>query len=142
MTINQGLDEKLFAILDERVRKIPFYNFLGFQPEAMGKGYFKFSLQTVPEYANINDTLHGGVMMSIADAVMAFAVRTLGVETTTVNLSSSFFSSAPAITTLIAEGTVLKEGNHLVFCESKLIAEEKTLGVFKGTFYVLGKIQA
>ena len=141
MTINQDLDEKLFAILNERVRLIPFYNFMGFEAEVMGKGYCKFSLKTVPEYANINGTLHGGVMMSFADAAMAFAVRTLGHETTTVNLSSSFFTSAPAVTTLIAEGLVLKEGNHLVFCESKLMVGDKLIASHKGTFYILGKIE-
>jgi acyl-CoA thioesterase len=135
--INQGLPPTLFAALQQKAAGIPFYDFLGFVPECLGEGRAIFGLRLKPEYANVNDTLHGGVMMSLADAAMAFAARTLGYDVTTVSLSTSFFRPVSVSTALKAEGAVLKHGSHLIFCSCSLYAEETLVGENKGTFFIL-----
>jgi acyl-CoA thioesterase len=139
--INQGLEENLFAALQKKVKNIPFYDFLGFEPLAMGPGQASFKLVLKPEYANVNETLHGGLMMSLADAAMAFAARSLGYEVTTINLSTSFFHSVSIRQELRAEGSVIKSGAHLVFCSCRLYEGEKLVGENQGIFYILKALE-
>jgi uncharacterized protein (TIGR00369 family) len=135
--INQGLPEDLFAALQQKASGIPFYDFLGFTPVSFGPGKAVFEVHLRPEYANINQTLHGGVMMSLADAAMAFAARTRGHDITTVTMDTSFFSPVMVGSVLRAEGEVIKHGSHLVYGICRLYNEDQLVGENKGVFYIL-----
>ncbi len=139
-TINQGIDAELFEILMERVREIPFYNHLGMEVESVGAGTAAVGLDTLPAYSNIDSSIHGGVMMALADAAMATAVRTMGTGTTTVELNTEFLRHGIVGERLTAEGRVVKYGQRIVFCTCRVVCSGKEVAAVKGTFFRTGPL--
>ena len=139
-TENLGVEPKIFEELMERVEEIPFYQYVGFEVESVRPGGAVVSVQTMPAYSNINDTIHGGVIMAVADASMATAVRTLGVKTTTVQLETSFLRSGKVGAKLTARADVVKFGRRIVFCESMVFCEGQEIASVKATFFRTGML--
>ena len=141
-TVNQGIDAELFAALMERVREIPFYNHLGFELERVGEGLAVVGMDTLPDYSNIDASIHGGVMMALADAAMATAVRTMGTGTTTVELDTEFLRHGTVGERLTAEGRVIKYGQRIVFCTCTVVCAGKEVAAVRGTFFRTGPLIA
>ena len=141
-TVNQGIDAELFAALMERVREIPFYNHLGFELERVGEGLAVVGMDTLPDYSNIDASIHGGVMMALADAAMATAVRTMGTGTTTVELDTEFLRHGTVGERLTAEGRVIKYGQRIVFCACTVVCAGKEVAAVRGTFFRTGPLIA
>lgn len=78
--------------------------------------------------------------MSIADAAMGNAVRSIGYRSVTIDISTSFMSFATVGDEIIAKGTILKAGRNLFFTEAEIISNDKPIVHCKGTFYKLGEI--
>lgn len=139
--LNKGIDEKLFNYLQNMINATPYYNFLGLELKALGPGIAEFSLTNKKEHINISGVTHGGVIMSLADAAMANAVRTLSNKISTVEFNTSFLSSIPIGKILIAKGKVTKSGNKLIFAESKIYCDQRLVASHKATFYRFGNLE-
>ena len=141
-TINQGLVPELFDALMEKVLEVPFYNHLGFEVERVSEGTAVVGMKTLPAHSNIDASIHGGVMMALADAAMATAVRTMGTGTTTVELDTEFLRHGTVGERLTAEGRVIKFGQRIVFCACSVICAGKEVAAMKGTFFRTGPLMA
>lgn len=139
-TENLGVDAAIFEELIQRVQHIPFYQYLGFELEQVGPGSAVVSVQTLPEYSNIDDSIHGGVIMALADAAMATAVRTLGASTTTVQLETCFLRHGTVGEKLTAQGKVIQFGKKIAFCESSVLCAGKEIASIKSTFFRTGTL--
>jgi len=139
-TQNQGVEPEVFEVLLKKVEHIPFYQHLGFELETVSRGGAVISVQTPPEYSNIDNSIHGGVIMSLADAAMATAVRTLGFSTTTVQLETSFMRHGIVGEKLTASAHVIKCGKRLAFCESTVVCDGKDIASVKATFFKTGML--
>jgi uncharacterized protein (TIGR00369 family) len=138
--INNGIDAKLFDYLVENIKNTSFYNFLGIELKALGPGTAEFILMNKREHTNIDGVTHGGVIMSLADAAMANAVRTMGSKTSTVDFTTSFLNAAPIGEIIRAEGKIIKRGRRLVFTEGNVYAGDKLVGSHNATFYRFGEL--
>jgi len=118
--------------------KIPFTEHLGIQLVEMTKEHAVVSLKKRPELLNSWGATHGGVIMTMLDLVMSWAVRGhYGVAggVLTVDLSVGFMKGSFG-DKVTAEGRVLHGGKSTAFCEAEarddagaLLA--KAIGTFK-----------
>ena len=118
--------------------KIPFTEHLGVQLIESTKEHALVSLKRRPELLNSWGATHGGVIMTMLDLVMSWAVRGhYGVAggVLTVDLSVGFMKGSFG-DKVIAEGKVLHGGKSTAFCEAEarddagaLLA--KAIGTFK-----------
>jgi uncharacterized protein (TIGR00369 family) len=118
--------------------KIPFTEHLGVQLLEMNKEHARVSLERRAELLNSWGATHGGVLMTMLDLVMSWAVRGhYGVVggVLTVDLSVGFMKAATG-NRILAEGRVLHSGKSTAFCEGEARNEEgdliaKAIGTFK-----------
>jgi acyl-CoA thioesterase len=135
MAENRGVDEALFQYLVHSIKESPFYNLLGLELKSVDSGEVKISVVTDEKHTNPIGLIHGGLIMTMADAAMGNAIRSLGIKGVTIDCSTAYPASAPKGTELIATGKVLRAGKTLIFAEALVLAGEKLIGHSKATFY-------
>ena len=104
--------------------KIPFLAHLGVVPEYAKDGKSRISLEIRPEYENSFGIAHGGVIMTLLDFAMGAAARStidqpLGAMT--IDMSVSFLR--PSVGKIVVEGSVLKSGKTINYCEAVVLNE-------------------
>ncbi len=132
---NLGIEDKLFNYIIGTGEEMPFYNLLGVRISAVGPGYAELSVTTRREHANPLGTVHGGLLLTMADGSMGNAIRSLGMIGITVDFSTAMIAPAPFGEEIVAQGRVLKAGRNMIFAESKVYAGDKLLADTRGTFY-------
>ena len=118
--------------------RIPFTEHLGVQLVESTKERAVVSLQKRPELLNSWGATHGGVIMTMLDLVMSWAVRGhygVGGGVLTVDLSVGFMKGSFG-DKVIAEGRVLHGGKSTAFCEAEARDDQgallaKAIGTFK-----------
>jgi uncharacterized protein (TIGR00369 family) len=120
--------------------RIPFTEHLGIRLVEMTREHAVVSLEKRPELLNSWGATHGGVIMTMLDLVMSWAVRghyeVLG-GVLTVDLSVGFMRAGFG-DKVSAEGRVLHGGKSTAFCEGEARDEEgKLLAKAIGTFKLL-----
>jgi len=140
MTINLGIDTALFEYICQSVENTPFYKMMGIYLTALGPGEAEIQLKATPQHTNPLGLLHGGVLMSIADAAMGNAIRSLGIKGVTADCSTSFIASASLDGLLQAKGKVVKAGKRLVFARAEVFSNGQMVADVKGTFANVGTI--
>lgn len=140
MAKNNGIDKWLFDTLEQSLRETPFYKLLGIQLVELSSGVAVLKVIPTQEHTNPMGIVHGGLLMSIADAAMGNAIRSLGGRGVTIDMSTAFMSSATINNEIVSTGQVLKSGNNLYFAEAKVTSNSKLLVHCKGTFFKTGEI--
>jgi uncharacterized protein (TIGR00369 family) len=118
--------------------RIPFTEHLGVRLVEMTREHALVALEKRPELLNSWGATHGGVIMTMLDLVMSWAVRghyeVIG-GVLTVDMSVGFMRANYG-DTVLAEGRVLHGGKSTAFCEGmarddkgQLLA--KAIGTFK-----------
>jgi len=103
---------------------IPFLAHLGVVPEFAEDGKSRISLVIKPEFENSFQIAHGGVVMTLLDFAMGAAARStvnqqLGAMT--IDMNVSFLR--PSIGKIVVEGSVLKFGKTIYYCEAVVLNE-------------------
>jgi len=103
---------------------IPFLALLGVVPEYAEAGKSRISLVIKPEFENSFQIAHGGVVMTLLDFAMGAAARStvnqqLGAMT--IDMNVSFLR--PSIGKIVVEGSVLKFGKTIHYCEAIVLNE-------------------
>ncbi|MDD3365270.1 MAG: PaaI family thioesterase [Syntrophomonas sp.] len=138
--VNAGLDEKLFAYLQESIKETAYYKLLGVKLQMLAPGYAEIRVVSNQEHTNPIGLIHGGLIMSIVDAAMGNAIRSLGIKGATVDISTSLTSAARLGDTIVARGKVLKAGKNLIFTEGQVYVGDKLIGDSKATFYKISDL--
>jgi uncharacterized protein (TIGR00369 family) len=108
------LDEAARAALLETIRPIPIVATLGLRVDEFDEGYCKATVPRDVKYDGIFRSLHGGILMTIADSIACFAIMTItGPEQamTTTDMNIRFL--APCLTDCVAVARVIKCGRTL-----------------------------
>ncbi len=119
------------------VNRNPFLKMIGLKLEEAAGGKARYTLDLRPELVNVHDAAHGGVIMTVLDAVLASAAVSVHDFTTivmTIDMSISFMR--PGTGRLTMHGRVTGGGATISFCEGEILNEEgemvaKALGSFK-----------
>ncbi len=122
--------------------RIPFTEHLGVQLIEVTREHAVVSLEKRPELLNSWGATHGGVIMTMLDLVMSWAVRGhYGIVggVLTVDLSVGFMK-AGFTDKVYADGRVLHGGKSTAFCEAEARDEQKNLlAKAIGTFKLLAE---
>lgn len=138
--VNAGLDEKLFDYLQKSIKETPFYNLLSLELKQLAPGYAEMQVISTPKHINPLGLIHGGFIISIVDAAMANAIRSLGINAVTVDISTSLTSVARLGDMITAKGKVLKAGKNMLFAEGQVYVGDKLVGDSKATFYKISDL--
>ena len=105
----------------ERMRQAsleePAWRLLGINLEKGSEGYAKASLMIKPEFLNFVGTIHGGIIMTLADSAFGYAVNTLHFPTVACQFNTHFLNPAKQDEELVAECRVVKAGKRIVMAE-------------------------
>ena len=97
-----------------RIKKIPIVETLGFEFIEMDAGVCKAIVKHDKKYDGIYESFHGGLLMTVADSISAFAVLTLAgadAAITTTDMNIRFL--APCRSDVTAVAAVIKHGKTL-----------------------------
>ena len=113
-----SIDPGLRAAIMERITRIPIFGSLGMTNLGFGPGWCRVSIPRRPGWDGIFSSLHGGILMTLADSAAAFAILTQsGVEErlTTTDMGIRFL--APCLSDATAFARVIKFGRTLCPCQ-------------------------
>jgi uncharacterized protein (TIGR00369 family) len=98
----------------DRIKKIPIVDTLGFEFIEMDNGKCEAVVKHQKKYDGIYESFHGGLLMTVADSISAFALLTLtGADApiTTTDMNIRFLAACRTDVRAIA--TVIKHGRTL-----------------------------
>jgi uncharacterized protein (TIGR00369 family) len=103
----------------------PFFCLMGIELVTTMPGRAVLKMQVRPDMLNGVGWLQGGILVALADETMALAVYPLlspdeGIAT--ISESTSFVKGTRT-GVIVAEGTVLKKGRRVAFCEGEVRME-------------------
>ncbi len=110
----------------KRIVKIPIVDTLGFEFIELDNGICRSKVRYDKKYDGIFESFHGGLLMTIADSVSAFAILTLAgadAAITTTDMNIRFLAACR--TDVTAHAAVIKHGRTLVPVSVDLFDENK-----------------
>lgn len=122
------ISESVKLTILDRISRIPIFGTLDMHVVSMGKGTCEVTIPRRCEYDGIYQSLHGGILVTLADSVAAFAILTLtgpDEPVTTTDLNIRYL--APCLTDLTARARVIKLGRTLCPVAVDLLDDEGTL---------------
>ena len=118
---------------------VPFMQLLGVRREFSDGGRARLVLEARPEFGNVIGAVHGGVIVTLLDVVMASAAvsrRNFERTAVTLNLDSSFIE--PGRGTLTADGEVIAHDDSVAWCRAKVTdADGRVVALAHGSFRYL-----
>jgi len=118
---------------------VPFMQLLGVRREFSQSGRARLVLEPRPELGNVIGAVHGGVIVTLLDVVMASAAvsrRDFERTAVTLNLDSSFIE--PGRGALTADGEVIAHDDSVAWCRATVTdADGRAVALGHGSFRYL-----
>ncbi len=118
----------------------PFLKNLGLELLEMKDGVAEVGIRLRQEHMNSWQVMHGGIIMTLLDACMARAARSLVPDLTsaaTVEMKTSFFQPGGKLTQqIIGRGKVLHRSTTMYYCEGEVWNGDALIAKSMGTFKV------
>jgi len=118
---------------------VPFMQLLGVRREFSEGGRARLVLEARPEFGNVIGAVHGGVIVTLLDVVMASAAvsrRNFERTAVTLNLDSSFIE--PGRGPLTADGEVIAHDDGVAWCRATVTdADGRAVALGHGSFRYL-----
>jgi uncharacterized protein (TIGR00369 family) len=114
-------EQGLMMALDAANQASPFHRVAGFEIGAASAGHAAIAFPAATELCNHAGALHAGVQCAALDTVAGYAAATLAGPVVTLQLSTSFLSSAKG-ERFRATGQVVKQGKAQLFVAAELFA--------------------
>jgi uncharacterized protein (TIGR00369 family) len=99
----------------------PFMRLLGMQRDYSSGGKAQMSLEPIADLGNVIGAVHGGVVVTLLDVVMASAAVSIidfSKTVVTLNLTTSFVE--PGRGKLIAQGEVVQHDQDVAWCKAQV----------------------
>ena len=123
----------------ERFNASPYYQLLGMRASSDAQGHARVELPFDEKLTQLYGGVHGGALMTLADAAISIAVTTLLPEderVVTTEISIQFLEPAGR-NGVVAEGEVLRRGKRLAFGRCKILAEGRLVAHAQGSCALL-----
>jgi acyl-CoA thioesterase len=98
-------------------RMSPFAEWIGIKIDRLAESYCRLTLLLGDKCKNYTDGIHGGVLATLADTCMGGAVRSLGLQAVTAELTINYLGKPGVDDELTAEGRVVHRGSTLILTE-------------------------
>jgi acyl-CoA thioesterase len=115
--------------LRDRLRASPFHAGLGIGVVEASEGRVHLALQASAQHENLQGSIHGGVLATLADTAMGLAVRTAieqGRPHITIELGVHYLRPASP-GAIEAIGTVVRVGSQIAYAEADVTTPDGTL---------------
>ncbi len=139
---NRGIDQELFSMLRTFLEEAPVFENMGISLVYLGKGTAGIKASVKKDHTFFSGRLHGGIIATLADTAMGWAVGTLGQadqNTVTVDMMINYFIPVFQGNELMAEGYIIYAGNKSVAAEVNLFSNGKLVAKGRGTFFLVHK---
>lgn len=120
---NQKKSVDLAQILSVREKENAFTNALGIHTVSFEPGHSVVEMQIDARHKNLNRSVHGGCIYSLADNASGAAASTDGDRVVTMSGDMNFVRPAIDCEKLIAEGRTLKSGKRVIVVEVRITDE-------------------
>jgi len=114
----------------------PSWQMLGIKLEDLTDGFARVSLNTKPEFLNFVNTVHGGIIVTLADSAFGYALNSIHFPTVASQLNIHFLNPTSPGEQLVAESRVIKAGKRTMMAEvdvktrdGKLVAKATGTGI-------------
>ena len=114
-------DDNLMLALEAANRASPFHRLTGFTIAHAAEGEARIDFAAGPDLLNHAGALHAGVQCAALDTAAGYAAATMAGPVVTLQLSTSFLSSAKG-ERFEASARVVKAGKAQLFVEADLTA--------------------
>jgi uncharacterized protein (TIGR00369 family) len=116
------------ADLGHVFHRVPFLKLLGVTRELSENGLARLRMPMRPEFTNLFDSAHGGVLMALLDTAMASAaVSSVAFRSSAVTLAMNVSFLRPGRGTLTIEGLRTGGGRTICHCEGRVLDEQGTV---------------
>jgi acyl-CoA thioesterase len=131
---NRGIDEGFFLNLCNIFKSIPVLRTFGVNLIYLGPGTVGMKMTAAKEHTTISRRLHGGMIATLADTAMGWAVLSQGIDSVTLDMRLNYFVPVFEGTEIIAEGCVIYAGKTTASAEASLFSNGKLIAKSQGTF--------
>jgi len=124
--------------IEDALSRVPFAKLLGIKLDTIEPGDATLSLQIRDDFRQNAGVVHGGVIASLIDSAMAFAIVPLlnaDERTTTVDLTISYLRPLTA-GSMVARAKVLRAGRRLIVVSADLFDDGRNLAATALSTYV------
>ncbi len=131
------IDPNLERALIQRIQRIPIVETLKIHIDACDEGYCKATSPYDSRFDGVFESLHGGILMTLADSIACFAIMTkTGPEEplTTTDMNIRFL--APCLTDVTIVAQVVKFGRTLCPVTVDLFDANETKVAFAQVTYI------
>ena len=119
----------------------PFVNFVGGCWVRLGDGAADVALRVLPELCNTHGTLHGGMLLVLADQVLAMTSKLVTRRTgMTMHVDADLLASAPEGALVRGAARVLRQTKSTAFVEGHLHHGEEMILRASGVVRLLGEL--
>lgn len=137
-TKNQQKDvENLQKILINRFENHPFAQYVGLKIESVQYQKATVSLRISERHLNANGTVHGGVLMTLADNAAGASVLYTGQVAPTIDLHYRFLQPVYPGDLAVAHAEVIQSGGSILVLQVKVTVNDDLVGVADTSFYRL-----
>jgi len=137
---NTGVPEKYIKFIFDSLNENSFAQELGVLINEIGHGYVLHQILLEDKHTNPYKAIHGGVVVSLADIAMGNAIRSLGIKVVTLDLATSFISTAYKNDQLNIRAEVLRSGQSVIYAEAKIWVNDTLISNATGTFLKIGEV--
>ena len=105
-----------------------FWRFLGIQVQTLEEGYAAIALPPSPNFLNVNDGIHGGVIVSLLDSAMGLTLRSTELSTAvTQSMTTQFLRGPKPGSTLYATGEIVRKGRRVISMQGRVTDDDNQL---------------
>lgn len=130
--------KRLCSRLEKTFQAAGMESDLGVKLEELREGMVRLSLATAEKHGNVYGIVHGGILASLCDIVMATACVTLKKRIVTLDMHISYIKNAPIGSTLTAVGEVVHNGRTIVRTSGRIYHGEALLALAQASYYAKG----
>lgn len=136
---NAQEEETYKAIVRDRVENSPFYLHMGLRVTGLGRGWATFEMMVGKRFWNVGGVVHGGALMSIADAAAGVSLATLlDRDERPVTIEGKLNFCSPVTEGIIeARGEVVKKGKLIAVCDVEVTEGDRLVAKGISTYMVV-----
>ena len=132
-------ENEIRQVILDKVAANDFHRFIGLEIMELTPSHSKARIKSTAALANPYGSMHGGVLMSVADTVAGATACMNGRYASTVSASLNFLAPAENTEYVYCECTTIRAGKHMIVLDVKITDDRNEL-LDSGEFsYFAGK---
>lgn len=133
---NRGIDQNIFDVILDRYSEMPCYQTMGIKLTYLAQEAAGMKMVPNSILSSLGGRVHGGVIATLADAVMGAAGGTMGYIYRTAEMKLNYIAPVFDDQELTAEARVIHPGKTIAVIEGTISAQGgKMIAKCLGTFF-------